>query len=116
MSSTHCSLYLRSRPHLHPPSFPTRRSSDLDSDATLRLKNFLAARLEESGLTKTFFDERMPLVRLYTGMDRQGVRINRPYLDELSAFFGTGLDSLRAQLAEYAENDDFNTLSHPKIG
>jgi len=87
-----------------------------DSDATLRLKNFLAARLEESGLTKTFFDERMPLVRLYTGMDRQGVRINRPYLDELSAFLGTALDRLRAQLAEYAERDDFNPSSHAQVG
>jgi DNA polymerase-1 len=86
-----------------------------DSDATLRLKHFLAARLEEAGLTPTFYSERMPLVRLYQEVDRQGVRINRPYLDELSTFLGDALEKLRIELAEYAEDPEFNPSSHKQV-
>lgn len=97
------------------PDDIVRYYNGCDSDATLRLKNFLLARLEEEGLLKTFFDERMPLVRLYTKLDRQGVRINRPYLDELSSYLGTALERLHSELAGYADDPEFNPSSFPQV-
>lgn len=86
-----------------------------DSDATLRLKHFLMARLQESGLLPVFFSERMPLVRLYQGIDRQGVRINRPYLDDLSQFLGGALDHLQKEIAAHAGRSSFNPSSHDQV-
>lgn len=63
-----------------------------------------------------FWTERMPLVRLYQRIDRQGVRINQPYLDELSRFLGDALERLRGELAVHADREDFNPSSHQQVG
>jgi DNA polymerase-1 len=67
-------------------------------------------------LVDTFFKERMPLVRLFTEIDRTGVRIDVPYLDKLSAQLGTALDRMRGELAGYADDPEFNPSSHVQVG
>ncbi len=87
-----------------------------DSDATLRLKNVLVPRLHAAGLWKVFTTDLMPVSTEHQEIDRIGVRINCSYLDELSGLLGSALDTMRVELASYAENDTLNPSSHKQMG
>lgn len=94
-----------------------------DSDATRRLKYILKPRLIEAGLLPVFVNERMPLALDYQEMDRIGVRINVPYLDELSAHLGGALDRLEEEIVECVDpaiaakftNGVINPASAPQV-
>ncbi|SGY94012.1 DNA polymerase I [Moritella viscosa] len=84
-----------------------------DADVTLRLHNVLWAKLEAEPSLVTLFNEvELPLVSILSGVERQGVLIEKSKLDAQSVELGIRMLDLEAKAHEIAEQP-FN-LSSPK--
>ena len=84
-----------------------------DADVTLRLHNVLWAKIEAEPSLVTLFNEvELPLVSILSGVERQGVLIEKSRLDAQSVELGSRMLELEAQAHEIAEQP-FN-LSSPK--
>ncbi|CED58121.1 DNA polymerase I [Moritella viscosa] len=84
-----------------------------DADVTLRLHNVLWAKLEAEPSLVTLFNEvELPLVSILSGVERQGVLIEKSKLDAQSVELGIRMLELEAKAHEIAEQP-FN-LSSPK--
>ncbi|NDJ52717.1 MAG: DNA polymerase I [Chloroflexi bacterium] len=67
-----------------------------DADLTLQLADLITPELSEQGLDPLFYDIEMPLVPVLVDMERAGVLVNVPFLEELSA-------DLHHRLAEFEQ-------------
>jgi len=84
-----------------------------DADVTLRLHNVLWEKIEaEPSLVALFNEVELPLVSILSGVERQGVLIEKSKLDAQSVELGTRMLELEAKAHEIAEQP-FN-LSSPK--
>jgi len=84
-----------------------------DADVTLRLHNVLWQKIEAEPTLVTLFNEvELPLVSILSGVERQGVLIEKSKLDAQSVELGSRMLELEAKAHEIAEQP-FN-LSSPK--
>ncbi len=86
-----------------------------DADVTLQLKEIFAQKLEEVQLTKLFEQVEMPLVRVLTDMELEGVRVDTAALAELSATLETDMKGVQQQIYEMA-GGPFNIGSPKQLG
>ncbi|MCK6555010.1 DNA polymerase I [Candidatus Binatia bacterium] len=66
------------------------------------LRNRLAPRLEQQGLTRLFFDLEMPLVTVLTRMERHGIRVDAAALADMGAEMTLRLAALEKEIYELA--------------
>ncbi len=69
-----------------------------DVDMTLRLAALLQPELQEKDLRPLFTEIEMPLVPVIVEMQRAGVKLDRPALDEMSRELGQRLDELQKEI------------------
>jgi len=69
-----------------------------DVDMTLRLANVLQPELREKDLWPLFAEIEMPLVPVIVAMQRAGVKLDRPALDEMGRALGQRLDELQQEI------------------
>ncbi len=72
-----------------------------DVDMTLRLADLLQPELQEKDLWPLFVEIEMPLVPVIVEMQRAGVRLDRPALDEMSRELGQRLDELQEEIESH---------------
>lgn len=75
-------------------------------------REHIFAELEKSGLKHLYTDIELPLVGVLRRMEAVGIKLNRPYLKELSGTLHTELDALRLRIYE-AAGTEFN-LNSPR--
>ena len=72
-----------------------------DVDMTLRLADLLQPELQEKDLWPLFVEIEMPLVPVIVEMQRAGVKLDRPALDEMGRELGRRLDELQEEIEGY---------------
>ena len=90
------------------------RYNGMDSDASLRLERLFVPQLHEEKLWKIWCEDLMPTALEHQETDREGVRIDEPYLDEVSALLADGLRKLEIEIAN-AAGHAVNPASHPQV-
>ncbi|MGL4553093.1 MAG: DNA polymerase I, partial [Gemmataceae bacterium] len=88
-----------------------------DADAAWRLTALLEAELdrpENASLKAIYHDIEVPLLGVLTGMERAGVRIDVPYLKQLSVEMGRQIEGLEAEIHALAGRA-FNVASLPQL-
>jgi len=85
-----------------------------DADYTLRLHGILAVSLAKAGLTGLFEDLEMPVSAVLLGMERHGIKIDRPFLTELRDKFDVELTGLNKRIIAVA-GEDFNIQSPKQL-
>ncbi len=87
-----------------------------DADMTCRLQQVLAARLaEEPELLRLFTDLEMPLVEVLLEMERTGVRLDVPFLQEMSRQLHEEMVALEREIYRLAGHP-FNINSTQQLG
>lgn len=86
-----------------------------DADITLQLKNILKPKLKEREVDQLFYEMEMPLVRVLTEMEMNGVRIDTKALQEVSESFTKRMNDLEAQIHQLA-GESFNVSSPKQVG
>lgn len=86
-----------------------------DADITLQLKNILEPKLKEREVDQLFYKMEMPLVRVLTEMEMNGVRIDTKALQEVSESFTKRMNDLEAQIHQLA-GESFNVSSPKQVG
>jgi DNA polymerase-1 len=86
-----------------------------DADVTWRLKNVLAADLEESQNDKLFRELEMPLVPVLTAMEERGIRVDTEILSEISKELETEIDVALKEIQRLAGHE-FNVNSTKALG
>ena len=86
-----------------------------DADITLQLREVLAPQLVESELQKLFEEVEIPLVKVLAAMEMEGVRVDRPFLDNYSDELGQNLDRLEKEIHELSSSN-FNISSPKQLG
>jgi DNA polymerase-1 len=84
----------------------------LDAHATRLLVDPLVAEVEASGLMALYREVELPLVGVLAAMEREGIRVDRAYLGELSRIFGDRLVELESSIHDLA-GSSFN-INSPK--
>jgi DNA polymerase-1 len=86
-----------------------------DADITLQLKELFTAELDKTG-TKTLFNEiEIPLVKVLADMEREGIRLDVPFLKSLSEVLDKDIKTLEATIFEIA-GEKFNLASPKQLG
>ncbi|NJD90688.1 MAG: DNA polymerase I [Geobacter sp.] len=91
------------------------RYSSEDADATYMLQQKLLPKVREQGMEKLLFELEMPLVKILAEMELLGVRLDLPFLKELSARIGEQLMTLESRIHELA-GGSFNINSPKQLG
>jgi len=86
-----------------------------DADVTLRVADILCPRLEHEGLGDLFRNVELPLIPVLAEMELAGVRIDTPYLNELSEELGRMVEEIEAQIYNMA-GESFNINSPKQLG
>jgi DNA polymerase-1 len=86
------------------------RTAAQEADLTLRLATPMTARVEEEGLAEVFHTMELPLVEVLADMETAGVRVNLPYLAEMSRDMEGQLSALTRQVYDLAGRE-FNINS-----
>ncbi len=81
----------------------------------IRLKNHLQTQLAERGLVALFEELELPLMRVLSKMERNGIFIDIPVLQTLSELFGKKIRSLEQVIYEMA-GETFNLNSPKQLG
>ena len=84
------------------PLMAAAEAAAQESDLTLRLFAPLAKRLEDEGLTEIYRTMELPLVEVLADMERAGVKVNVPFLQEMSRDMERQINDLTAQIHELA--------------
>jgi DNA polymerase-1 len=85
-----------------------------DADLTLRLYEILETRLKDAGLTDLFKNLEMPVSAVLLAMERNGIMIDRTFLESLRARFEKEMEGLRERIIELA-GEDFNIQSPKQL-
>lgn len=83
--------------------------------AALRLRTYLARKLDEAGQTQLYADIEQPLVRVLAEMEWTGVRVDTSELAKLSELYTRRLNELEQKAYELAGRP-FNTGSPTQVG
>jgi DNA polymerase-1 len=86
------------------------RYASEDADFTWRLYRLFAPRLQKSGLYELYEKIEMPLVEVLRDMEWEGVTLDLPYLQKMSAELETSTAQLIAEIYEVA-GEEFNLNS-----
>ncbi|ENX42532.1 DNA polymerase I [Acinetobacter sp. NIPH 2100] len=87
-----------------------------DAHVTYRLYEVLAAKLKSSPeLVNILHNIEMPVARVLTGMEEDGIKLDHQFLDQLSVEFSETIQTLEAQAAELA-GEAFNVASPKQVG
>ncbi|MHC4938036.1 MAG: DNA polymerase I [Planctomycetota bacterium] len=86
-----------------------------DADCTYRLVEYFRPQLEEHHLTKLFDEVEMPLVPVLLDMERAGVSLDVPYLEEMSKELEGIAERLVGEIHELA-GEEFNVKSPKQLG
>ena len=83
-------------------------------DAALRLAERLAVDLEDQGLGGLFYELEIPLVPVLTGMEREGIRIDTGFFQDMSERLDRDLTLIREEIYKVA-GEEFNLNSTPQL-
>lgn len=86
-----------------------------DADITFQLKQLLAADLSKNRLDSLFYDMEMPLVRVLTTMEQNGVRIDSDALKQSSVVLTEEMLQLEQEIHQLA-GVQFNVSSPAQVG
>ena len=84
------------------PAAQAARYASADAAMTLALAEVLLPELAEKGLTKLFQDLEMPLVPVLVAMEAAGVRLDVPFLQQMSVDMTIRLRQLEREIQEVA--------------
>jgi len=86
-----------------------------DADVTLRLYNFLKARLDQEKLNKIYESFEKPMVKLLSKLEFNGIRVDDVYLKKLSKNFSEKLKKIEKEIYSIA-GKEFNIGSPKQLG
>ncbi len=86
-----------------------------DADITLQLKEYFEKELALSNLTKLFNDVELPLVRVLTSMEVEGINLNKDFLASLSKELTVEIEQLEKDIYNQA-GEEFNIGSPKQLG
>lgn len=86
-----------------------------DADITFQLKQILETELKENGLENLFYEIEMPLLRVLSIMERNGVRIDSEALHQSSEILTTELIAIEKEIHEMV-GYSFNVSSPAQVG
>lgn len=86
-----------------------------DADITLQLKEVLEKEIHEKGLDFLCYEVEMPLVKVLTDMETNGIAIDKVALKESSVIMTAALEKMEAEIQELA-GVPFNVNSPKQIG
>ncbi len=86
-----------------------------DADITFQLKQKFAPMLEENNSVKLFNDVEIPLVNVLCSMEREGITINKEFLNEYSLQLGEEITNVEKRIYELA-GLRFNIASPKQLG
>ena len=86
-----------------------------DADITWQLKEVFEKELEKNGLGSLFRDIEIPLVSVLASMEREGIRLNKSFLEELSVDLDKDIQELEKKIYKEADTD-FNLASPKQLG
>ncbi|OUR91564.1 DNA polymerase I [Flavobacteriales bacterium 34_180_T64] len=86
-----------------------------DADITLQLKEHFQNELGEANTQKLFDDIEVPLLRVLSDMELEGINLDQPFLNSLSEELDTDIKSLEAKIYA-AAGEEFNIASPKQLG
>lgn len=86
-----------------------------DADITLRLKNIFAPKLEEIGVKKLFDEVEMPLIKVLSAMELEGINLDKTSLSEFSKDLEIEISKLSKGIIDLA-GTEFNIDSPKQLG
>lgn len=86
-----------------------------DADITLRLKQHFEAELKEANNDTLFNDIEVPLLRVLADMEREGIRLDKDFLDSLTEALNGDIEKLEKEIYAEAE-EEFNIGSPKQLG
>jgi len=86
-----------------------------DADITLQLKIVFAPQLAERKGTTLFENVEVPLIEVLCAMEREGIRIDKQFLNEYSETLGADMNTLEKRIIELA-GVPFNIASPKQLG
>lgn len=86
-----------------------------DADVTMRLKELLEKELIESGTKELFDSVEMPLVKVLMEMEKNGVKLDVPFLNKMSGELAVELTQLEESILTRA-GKKFNVNSSQQLG
>ncbi len=86
-----------------------------DADITRLLYQILSKELEDAGLTDLMHDIEMPLVPVLMAIERDGIKVDKEKLTELSNRFNTELTVIKSEIYNLA-GEEFNINSSQQLG
>jgi DNA polymerase I len=86
-----------------------------DADVTLRLYNYLKARLDSEKLNKIYEKFEKPMVQLLAELEFNGIKVDDLYLKNLSKKFSEKLKKIEKEIY-YIANKEFNIGSPKQLG
>ena len=73
-----------------------------DADVTLQLKNIFDGNLDKSAVRKLFEEVEMPLVKVLTAMEAEGITVDKSVLKELSSILATDIQKTEKEIQSMA--------------
>ncbi len=86
------------------------RYSAEDSDLTWRLYKLFGGLLEEKGLSQLLTEYEMPLIPVLAGMEREGIKLDKPFMAELDKTLSARYEELEKEIYKEAGHE-FNINS-----
>jgi len=86
-----------------------------DADITWQLKEKLEPQLKEKGQEKVFYEIEVPLVPVLVAMEKEGIRVDREVLGEISGLLATRMVEQEKTIYELA-GQTFNLNSPKQLG
>ena len=86
-----------------------------DADITFQLKQILEKEINENGLANLFYEIEMPLMRVLSEIERNGVRIDTNALSQSSEILTEEMLALEKEIRDIA-GYDFNVSSPAQVG
>ncbi len=86
-----------------------------DADITLQLKEHFEKELESGNVTNLFNDVELPLVKVLTAMEIEGINVDTSFLQELSVELAKDIERLEKGIYEQA-GEEFNLASPKQLG
>jgi DNA polymerase-1 len=86
-----------------------------DADVTLQLKEIFTLELDKTGTKKLFEEIEIPLVKVLTDMEKEGIRVDVDFLKSLSKILDDDIKILEANIFETV-GEKFNLASPKQLG
>ncbi len=86
-----------------------------DADITWQLKEHFEKELNEAGTRKLFDDIEIPLLRVLSAMEVEGINLDVPFLQSLSGDLNNDIERLTSEIYE-AAGEEFNIASPKQLG